>query len=95
MEDIDLSPFHFKSKLIYFAGFLNFLGFSFTIIAIAAKINKHTNGDADITSSESSTIYFTVYLLQHISQLLTSKYNSALSDFIGEHSYTNPFNCLL
>jgi len=81
--DTNLSPFSLKAKLVYFVGFLNFAGFAFTIIAIVAKINLYTNNDANTTSATSSQTYFTVYLLQNLTQLLTSKYNSALSVYIG------------
>ena len=81
--DVNLSPFSLKAKLVYFVGFLNFTGFAFTIIAIVGRINLYTNNDPNVTSANSSQTYFTVYLLQNLTQLLTSKYNSALSDYIG------------
>lgn len=53
------------------------------VIPLIQKVNLVHNGDVDETSSSSSFTYFTIIFLSSMTELVTTKYVGALSDYVG------------
>ena len=78
-----LHAYSWKALWLYVLGFLFFFRLSIQIIPLIQKINLVKTGDEDQNNSSASFTYFTMFFLTNMTELITAKYNSTLSDYIG------------